>query len=112
MSKIIISQILQLFKFHILLFELSTTAKFGYKLFMVIKMDEKHMRRLKLIGLKIAYYRKLRGLSQMRLAEKINISRTHMSRIETALCEAPLHVLFDIADVLDFDVRDLFIFDN
>ena len=36
----------------------------------------------KTIGLNIAYYRKLRGLTQMQLAERVNISRTHMSNIE------------------------------
>ena len=37
----------------------------------------------RLLGLNIAYYRKERGLSQEALAELVNISRTHMSRIET-----------------------------
>lgn len=37
---------------------------------------------LKMIGLNIAYYRKLKGIRQLQLAEYINISRTHMSNIE------------------------------
>ncbi len=36
----------------------------------------------KIIGLNIAYYRKLRGMTQIQLAEKIDISRTHLSNIE------------------------------
>ena len=35
-----------------------------------------------MIGLNIAYYRKLKGITQLQLAEYINISRTHMSNIE------------------------------
>ncbi len=70
-------------------------------------MNNKHFDTIRLIGLNIAYYRKLKGISQIELAEKINISRTHMSRIETALCEPPLHVLLDIAEALDIDIKDL-----
>ncbi len=46
------------------------------------------------LGLNIAYYRKDRGLSQSELAERVNISRTHMSRIETADCAVSLDVIF------------------
>ena len=74
---------------------------------MEVCMKEKYTQYYKEIGLKIAYYRKLNGISQIELAEKINISRTHMSRIETALCEPPLHVLLDIAEALDIDIKDL-----
>ena len=70
-------------------------------------MNNKHFDTIRLIGLNIAYYRKLKEISQIELAEKINISRTHMSRIETALCEPPLHVLLDIAEALDIDIKDL-----
>ena len=70
-------------------------------------MNNKHFDTIRLIGLNIAYYRKLNGISQIELAEKINISRTHMSRIETALCEPPLHVLLDIAEALNIDIKDL-----
>ena len=64
------------------------------------------------LGLNIAYFRKEKGLSQIELAEKINISRTHMSRIETADCAVSLDVAFDICDALGikpvqlFDLRD------
>ena len=66
----------------------------------------------KFLGLNIAYYRKEKGLSQSTLAEMINISRTHMSRIETADCAVSLDVVFDICDALCvkpsklFDFRD------
>ena len=45
-------------------------------------MNNKHEQEYKMIGLNIAYYRKLAGLSQLQLAESIGISRTHMSNIE------------------------------
>ena len=57
------------------------------------------------LGLNIAYYRKDRGLSQSELAERVNISRTHMSRIETADCAVSLDVIFDICDALEIKPR-------
>ena len=45
-------------------------------------MTSKHEQEFKMIGLNIAYFRKLKGISQMKLAETIGISRTHMSNIE------------------------------
>ena len=73
-------------------------------------MQKKHIDKYKLLGLNIAYYRKVRGLSQEKLSELINISRTHMSRIETADCAVSLDVVFDICDVLDISLEKLFDF--
>lgn len=64
----------------------------------------------KRLGLNIAYYRKEKGLSQIELAEKVNISRTHMSRIETADCAVSLDVTFDICDALNIKAAQLFDF--
>ena len=62
------------------------------------------------LGLNIAYYHKDRGLSQSELAERVNISRTHMSRIETADCAVSLDVIFDICDALEIKPVELFDF--
>lgn len=75
-------------------------------------MQKQQHDKYKLLGLNIAYYRKDKGLSQTQLAELVNISRTHMSRIETADCAVSLDVVFDICDALCvkpsklFDFRD------
>lgn len=75
-------------------------------------MQKQQYDKYKHLGLNIAYYRKEQGLSQSQLAELVNISRTHMSRIETADCAVSLDVVFDICDVLHikpakiFDFRD------
>ena len=66
-------------------------------------MRSEHKMRYKNLGLNIAYYRRSRDLSQEGLAEKANISRTHMSRIETAECAVSLDVLFDIANALGIE---------
>ena len=52
-------------------------------------MVAKHEQPYKMIGLNIAYYRKLAGLSQLQLAESAGISRTHMSNIEAPICLLP-----------------------
>lgn len=64
----------------------------------------------KQLGLNIAFYRKQRNLSQIQLAELVNISRTHMSRIETADCAVSLDVVFDICDALYITPAKLFDF--
>lgn len=75
-------------------------------------MQKQQREKYKYLGLNIAYYRKERGFSQSTLAEMVNISRTHMSRIETADCAVSLDVVFDICDALCvkpsklFDFRD------
>jgi len=61
------------------------------------------------LGLNIAYYRKLKGLTQMQLAEKANISRGYMSAIEAPnmITNISLDVLFCIAKELRVEARKL-----
>ncbi len=73
-------------------------------------MNSQQKIKYKHLGLNIAYHRKERGLSQSQLAERINISRTHMSRIETADCAVSLDVIFEICDALDIKPAKLFDF--
>lgn len=64
------------------------------------------------LGLNIAYYRKLKGLTQLQLAEAINISRTHMSNIEApnVPTSVSLDTLFDIAKKLEVPISLLLTF--
>ncbi len=71
-------------------------------------MNNVHYEKYKALGLNIAYYRKMNDLSQIELAEKVNISRTHMSRIETAECAVSLDVVFRISDALSVPPEKLF----
>lgn len=77
-------------------------------------MNEKRQQEYKMIGLNIAYYRKLKGLTQLQLAEKINISRTHMSNIEAPNMPTSisLETLLDIADILEIPVANLLYFNR
>ncbi len=73
-------------------------------------MRREHDEKYRHLGLNIAYYRKEKGMSQNALAEAVDISRTHMSRVETADCAVSLDVVFDICDVLSIPPSKLFDF--
>ena len=59
------------------------------------------------IGQRIRKIRKAHGLSQEELAEKVNISTTHMSHIETGNTKLSLSVFVDIAAALEVRTDDL-----
>ena len=77
-------------------------------------MNEKRKQQYKRIGLNIAYYRKLKGITQLQLAEHVDISRTHMSNIEAPNMPTSisLDTLLDIADFLEIPVSNLLYFDR
>ena len=63
------------------------------------------------IGQRIRKVRKARGLSQDALAEKVGISTTHMSHIETGNTKLSLAVFVDLATALDVRADEL-LFDS
>ena len=69
----------------------------------------KHEREYKMIGLNVAYYRKLNGISQLQLAEKIGVSRTHVSNIEAPNMPTAvsLETLLEIDDALKIPAKSL-----
>ena len=73
-------------------------------------MDNKHSEKYIRIGLNISLQRKLKKMTQIELAERIGISRTHMSNIEAPNMVTPvsLEVIFDICDVLNISQEILF----
>ena len=66
-------------------------------------MKEKYFEKYRMIGLKISYYRKLRGLTQEQLAEKIDKNLAFIGAVEAPNVNrtVSLDTLFDIATVLD-----------
>lgn len=59
------------------------------------------------LGRNIFKRRKELKLSQNALAEKLDISREHLAKIETAKRTVSLDLLIDIANELNIKVRDL-----
>ena len=73
---------------------------------------ERHSEKLMLIGNNISFYRRKNKLSQLQLAEKIGISRTHMSNIEApnVAHSFSIGVLLDIGNALDVEPMKFFDF--
>ena len=57
----------------------------------------------KKIGLKVAYYRKLQGLTQEKLANKLGVATSYVGQIEAAGMYKPISLttLLRIAEALD-----------
>lgn len=65
-------------------------------------MKQQYLERYRKLGLKISYYRKLKGLTQEQLAEKIDKNAAFIGAVEAPNVDraVSLDTLFDIADVL------------
>lgn len=72
-------------------------------------MSLKHDKKYKSIGIKISEYRLKRKLTQEELANKVGISYSYLTQIEApnVVKKMSLEVLFDIADALKIDIKDL-----
>ena len=82
-------------------------------------LEELHMKDIykeqyRQIGLKIAYYRKLRGLTQEELAEQVGVTPAFIGHLEAPniLKALSLDTLFDIAAVLDVPPYKFLCFDD
>ncbi|MBR2139385.1 MAG: helix-turn-helix transcriptional regulator [Phascolarctobacterium sp.] len=64
--------------------------------------------RYKKLGAKIAYYRKVNGLTQQQLASSLGISASYMSSIERGVSQGQtMALLWSIADTLGIKIEDL-----
>ena len=72
-------------------------------------MNFKYSERYKNIGIKISKYRNKKNLTQEELANKVGISYSYLTQIEApnVVKKMSLEVLFDIADYLEIDVKEL-----
>ena len=70
-----------------------------------MKISNKNRSRYIELGLNVAYYRKLTGITQEALAERCGLSRTYISNIEASnmITTVSLEALFNIADALDIE---------
>lgn len=66
------------------------------------------------LGLKIAYYRKLRGMTQEQLAEQIDRTAAFIGHVEAPNISKAisLDTLFDVAKVLNIPAYKLLMFDE
>lgn len=66
------------------------------------------------LGLKISYYRKLRGLTQEELAEKVELSAAFIGHVEAPNVSKAISMdtLFDIAKALEIPPYKLLYFED
>ena len=61
-------------------------------------------------GLNVVYYRKRKRLTQLQLAELVDIDRSHISAIEPGNVGVSLDVIFRLCEVLEITPKELFDF--
>lgn len=77
-------------------------------------MKAAHKMKYRKLGLKISYYRKLRGLTQEQLAERLDKNLAFIGAVEAPNIDRTisLDTLFDIADVLQVPAHKFLDFDQ
>lgn len=61
-------------------------------------------------GLNVVYYRKRKKLTQLQLAEQVDVDRSHISAIELGNVGVSMDVLFKLCQVLEITPGELFDF--
>ena len=61
-------------------------------------------------GLNVVYYRKRKRLTQLQLAELVDIDRRHISAIELGRVGVSFDVIFKMCEVLEITPKQLFDF--
>lgn len=73
-----------------------------------MKKEYKHI--YEKFGLNVVYYRKKEKLTQLELAELVDVDRSHISAIELGNVGVSLDVIFKMCEVLNLKPKDLFDF--
>lgn len=73
-------------------------------------MDNTFNDKYRRLGLNIAYFRKLKGYTQIEFAEKIEVDRSHLSGMEIGKNAPSLDLIFRICKELKITEKDLFDF--
>lgn len=76
----------------------------------VSTVKQEYKERYEKFGLNVVYYRKRKKLTQLQLAELVDIDRSHISAIELGNVGVSLDVIFKICDVLGVEPKELFDF--
>ena len=66
-----------------------------------------HMSRVKKLGLNIKKYREAKKISQEVLAEKLDLTKEYICRVERGQKYMSLRKLFELADVLEIGFNQL-----
>ena len=70
-------------------------------------MKQKYKPLYEKFGLNVVYYRKRKKLTQLQLAELVDIDRSHISAIELGNVGVSFDVIFKMCEVLDIEPKNL-----
>ncbi len=73
-------------------------------------MKAEYSEQYKKFGLNVVYYRKMHALTQLQLAEFLDIDRSHISAIELGKVGASFDLIFKMCEVLRIKPKELFDF--
>ena len=73
-------------------------------------MKQKYKPLYEKFGLNVVYYRKRKKLTQLQLAELVDIDRSHIRAIELGNVGVSFDVIFKMCEVLDIEPKNLFDF--
>lgn len=73
-------------------------------------MKQEYKDRYQKFGLNVVYYRKAKRLTQLQLAEMVDIDRSHISAIELGNVGVSMDVIFRLSDALGIAPKELFDF--
>jgi len=80
-------------------------------IFLVVRvMKQEYKAYYEKFGLNVVYYRKRKRLTQMKLAELVEIDRSHISAIELGNVGVSFDVVFRLCEVLEISPKELFDF--
>ena len=77
-------------------------------------MKKEHVEKYRNLGLRIAYFRKMKGFTQEEFAERLGKSAGYIGAVEAVNVERAisLDMLFDIADLLSIPASKFLQFDD
>lgn len=73
-------------------------------------MKEEYREEYRKFGLNVVYYRKKLRVTQLQLAELLDIQRSHISAIELGNVGVSFDLIFKMCEVFSIKPRDLFDF--
>lgn len=73
-------------------------------------MKQEYKNMYEKFGLNVVYYRKRKKLTQLQLAELVDIDRSHVSAVELGNVGVSFDVIFKLCEVLDITLKELFDF--
>lgn len=76
----------------------------------VMKVRKEYKCLYEKFGLNVVFYRKRKKLTQLQLAELVDIDRSHISAIELGNVGVSFDVIFKLCEVLEITPKELFDF--